>query len=323
MQSSFNHSEEQALTAEQLAAELQSARKQIALLQSKLKNIGVELSEATDQSHLQTQQLHDMSVQSQADAVTIRDSKAQIKSQTEELDLARRALLLQRDLEAANKELETFSYSVSHDLRSPLRAINGFAKALSEDYGAQLPEEARRYLEHIENSAIKMGTLIDDLLSFSRLSRLDMSVASLDLKAMAENIWVEVVATYPDRQFEFEVEELPRVHADRAMIRQVLVNLLNNAAKFTAPVPVAKVKLFHERREDEHVFCVQDNGVGFDERYIDKLFGPFQRLHKAKDFPGTGIGLALVQRIIHRHGGKCWAQSKLGEGAAFYFSLPT
>ncbi|HEY9790957.1 MAG TPA: ATP-binding protein [Candidatus Obscuribacterales bacterium] len=309
-------------TIDQLAAELEVANTEIKLLRSQLQKLGTDLADADVRSTEQTQLLHDMSVRSDEDAKKLRTNDAQIARQLIELDLAHKAVALQRDLEAANKELETFSYSVSHDLRSPLRSINGFAKALLEDYARELPEEARRYLEHIEKSAVKMGTLIDDLLSFSRLSRLDLSAVSLDLKAMALNVWAEITANIDDRKIELEVAELPRIRADRAMMRQVLINLFSNAVKFTAPREIAHVKLFEEERGDEFIFCVRDNGVGFDDRFMDKLFGPFQRLHKSKDFPGTGIGLALVQRIIHRHGGKVWAESQLGAGASFYFSIP-
>lgn len=297
-------------------AEVQVLRDENTKLRRQLAALGLELGEASDRSADQIRQILDMSVQANADA-------AQILSQSNELDIARQAVALQSELEAMNKELETFSYSVSHDLRSPLRAINGFAKALSEDFGHLLPPEAKRYLDHIENSAVKMGNLIDDLLAFSRLSRLELTKSDVDMNSLAHSVWNEVLADWPNREIVFHSQSLPKVQGDKALLKQVLLNLFQNAAKFTAPRAVAHVQITAKDDTDATVFCVHDDGVGFDTRYSDKLFGPFQRLHKAKDFSGTGIGLALVQRIVHRHGGKVWAESTLGESASFYFTIPT
>jgi signal transduction histidine kinase len=308
---------------EALKAELQEARKELELLRSQLAANHSALSRVQTASARQQLQLSNLSDKSVADDAALFASTQMIKHQSDELDVARERLALQAELEAANKELETFSYSVSHDLRSPLRSINGFAKALMEDYGSTLPEEAVRYLEHIERGAVKMGALIDDLLTFSKLSRLDLSQTIIDTNAVAQAAWQDVLADAAEgRKIDFHCETLPKVHADRALIRQALVNLLSNAIKFTGPQSVAKVDVSFSERDTEYEFKVKDNGVGFDPRHADKLFGPFQRLHKVKDFPGTGIGLALVQRIIHRHGGRVWAESEVGQGASFYFTIP-
>jgi light-regulated signal transduction histidine kinase (bacteriophytochrome) len=319
---SENLSSQRVSELEALKEELRAAREEIALLRGQVASNNSELGKAHDASARQQMELTALSSKSVADDVALAVSSQTIRNQSDELQMAKEKLALQSELEAANKELETFSYSVSHDLRSPLRSINGFAKALMEDYGKDLPPEALRYLEHIERGAVRMGALIDDLLSFSRLSRLDLSQAIVDMNGMAHSAWQEAVNEVKGKKIEFHCAPLPKVHADRAMIRQVLLNLFSNAIKFTGMQEAAKVDVSVVENDDDFVFRVTDNGVGFDARHANKLFGPFQRLHKAKDFSGTGIGLALVQRIIHRHGGRVWAESELGQGASFYFSIP-
>jgi signal transduction histidine kinase len=226
-----------------------------------------------------------------------------------------------RALELTNRELDAFSYSVSHDLRAPLRAVSGYARMLEEDYGAQVDGEGRRFLQTIRREAQRMGQLIDDLLAFSRLGRNALQVTNVDMTAVAREILPDVLRT-TEARVEVEVQELPQARGDRNMLRQVLVNLLTNAVKFSARNPKARVTVGASAADGENVYWVRDNGVGFDMRYAEKLFGVFQRLHAANEFEGTGVGLAIVQRVIHRHGGRVWAEAKEGEGACFSFALP-
>jgi PAS domain S-box-containing protein len=227
-------------------------------------------------------------------------------------------------LAAANKELEAFSYSVSHDLRAPLRTMTGFAQALLEDYGDKLEPEASRYLTIISNGARQMGRLIDDLLSFSRLSRQALSASPISIAELVQEIREELAADQSDRTVEWDVADLPMCRGDRTTIKMVLANLLGNALKYTRPRDITKIQLGWQVDEQQPTFCqifVKDNGVGFDMRYADKLFTVFQRLHRAEEFEGTGVGLAIVQRIVHRHGGRVWAAARPNEGATFWFTL--
>jgi light-regulated signal transduction histidine kinase (bacteriophytochrome) len=225
-------------------------------------------------------------------------------------------------LEAVNRELEAFSYSVSHDLRAPLRAINGFSWIMLEEYSDQLDDEGKRYLNLIKENTQRMALLIDGILSLSRLGRLEMKVTEMDMGELATGVVKELKTFSPERACQFRLSPLPPARGDRMMIHQVLVNLLSNAVKFTRlkKAPVIEVGGWSE--EHENTYYVKDNGSGFDMRYADKLFGTFQRLHRQEEFEGTGIGLAIVQRIIQRHGGRVWAEGKVNEGAAFYFTLP-
>ncbi len=225
-------------------------------------------------------------------------------------------------LEAANKELEAFSYSVSHDLRAPLRAIDGFARILVEDNTERLDAEGRRVLDVICHEARRMGELIDDLLSFSRMARQAMQAAIINMAAQAEEAFQEQRAHAPGRTVELKMGALPPGRGDPAMLRLVWGNLLSNAVKYTKGKNPAIIEIGASTTGAEPVYFVKDNGAGFDPRYINKLFGVFQRLHGAAEFEGTGVGLAMVQRIIHRHGGRVWAEGKVGEGACFYFTLP-
>lgn len=225
------------------------------------------------------------------------------------------------ELQLANKELESFSYSVSHDLRSPLRAIDGFSQAVVEDYGSQLPEEGQRYLQTIRKGAQKMGALIDDLLTFSRLHRQPIKRQTINTREMVSAILQELLSQETERKIEVVVQELSPCQGDPVLIKQVWINLLANALKYTRKSDAARVVAGCEQRSGETVFYVRDNGTGFDMRYVEKLFGVFQRLHRAEDYEGTGVGLAIVQRIVHRHGGKVWAEGELDKGATFYFTL--
>ncbi len=222
-------------------------------------------------------------------------------------------------LEASNKELESFSYSVSHDLRSPLRAVDGFSRLLQEDYGDKLDEEGRRVIKLIRDNSQRMAQLIDDLLAFSRLGRAQINSAEVNMEALARESCDEVEQA---ASTQLTIKPMPPAWGDRALLRQVWVNLLQNAYKFSGKVAAPAVEAGGYADGEEHVYYVADNGVGFDMAYYDKLFGVFQRLHRAADFPGTGVGLAIVQRVVARHGGRVWAKSGIGEGATFYFALP-
>ena len=226
------------------------------------------------------------------------------------------------ELEEANKELESFSYTISHDLRAPLRSIDGFTRMLMKSHQDLFDDEARRKFQVIRENAQKMGQLIDDLLAFSRSGRQKISLSILDMEKMIEEVWHEQCALNPDRRMEMHTDRLPEAFGDRTLIKQVLINLLANAVKFSSVREDPRIETGGYREGSECVYYVRDNGVGFDMQYADKLFGVFQRLHDAEDFEGTGVGLAIVQRIVQRHGGRVWAEARENEGATFYFSLP-
>jgi two-component system sensor kinase len=222
----------------------------------------------------------------------------------------------------ANKEMEAFSYSVSHDLRAPLRAIDGFTQILVEDYGEKLDDEGKRITGIIRASTKQMGTLIDDLLAFSRLGRQEIKKLPIDMGILATKVYQEIKQASPDRNIEFIMGVLPNVDGDTDMIRQVWVNLFTNAVKFTGKKEKAKIEVGSTSAGDMVTYYMKDNGAGFDMQYVGKLFGVFQRLHSVEEFDGNGIGLSNVKRIIERHGGKVWAEGKVDEGATFYFTLP-
>lgn len=225
-------------------------------------------------------------------------------------------------LQAVNKELEAFSYSVSHDLRAPLRAVNGFSEMVQQQYGPQLDDNARRLLGIIRDNATTMGQLIDDLLEFSRTGRKELAFTKVDTSALAREVLTEQVQGEPERANSVTIDELPEVNADRQLLKQVFINLLSNALKYSSKKENPQIRLWAEQSEEQITFHLRDNGVGFDMAYSDKLFGVFQRLHSRREFEGTGVGLALVQRIINRHGGSVWAEAELDSGATFHFSLP-
>jgi light-regulated signal transduction histidine kinase (bacteriophytochrome) len=250
---------------------------------------------------------------------TIVDITEQKASETEMRNLNGQLAAYSQRVEAINRELESFSYSVSHDLRAPLRAIDGFAMMLEEDHGDQLDAEARRLLAVVRENAAAMGRLIDDLLAFSRVGKVSFVPGDVDMLAL-----VGEVLTERANDAAVTLGPLPPARGDRALLKQVWANLIDNAVKYSAKVAERDIRIagfVHEGGDTE--YRIEDNGAGFDMRYYDKLFGVFQRLHSPSEFPGTGVGLAIVQRIIGRHGGRVWAESRPGAGATFHFRLPS
>ena len=237
-------------------------------------------------------------------------------------DLERRVALRTAELEASVRDLDGFSYSVSHDLRAPLRAIVGFSQLLVEDHREHLDAEAQRKLEVIRSEAARMGLLIDELLAFSRLGRKSMQMSDLDMTELARETFATLLSKHEGAGAEFQLGVLPRATGDRILVGQVWANLFSNALKFSSRRERPRIEVSAVSDEREHVYFVRDNGVGFDPRHQSKLFGVFQRLHSASDFPGTGVGLALVERIVARHGGRVGADGRPDEGATFYFTLP-
>ncbi len=236
-------------------------------------------------------------------------------------ELEQRVIERTAQLETTNKELEAFAYSVSHDLRAPLRGIDGFSQALLEDYVGEIDAQGQDYLRRVRKASQRMGQLIDDLLKLSRLTRGEMRRETVDLSDMAQTIASELQKTQPERQVECLITPGLSANADARLLRVVLENLLGNAWKFTSKHTQARIEFGATEAEGEAAYFVRDNGAGFDMAYADKLFGAFQRLHRTTEFPGTGIGLATVQRIIHRHGGRVWAEGTVEQGATFYFTL--
>jgi len=227
-----------------------------------------------------------------------------------------------RVVEEANKELDSFTYSVSHDLRAPLRAIDGFSRILVEDFGEKMSKDEKRLLDVIRKNTQQMGQLIDDLLAFARLGRKELALAPVDMKALLIELVPEVLAGTEDRVIDLRAGVLPPAVGDRALLKQVWLNLMSNAVKYTRNRDRALIQISGEVVGDENVYKVADNGAGFDMQYVEKLFGVFQRLHRNTEFEGTGVGLALVQRIVRRHGGRVWAEGQVDVGATFYFALP-
>lgn len=254
-------------------------------------------------------------------ALAIEQKRLQMLSEHYANDLEEMIRERTAQLEEAVKELEAFTYTVSHDLRAPLRSLNGFVRILLEDYGSRLDDEGRRVCNIIAGSARQMGRLIDDLLALSRVGRSEMVILSVNMTILVKNLYMELTTEKQREEIGFSVGRLPKVTADPTLIRQVWLNLLDNAIKFTSKTPSPRIRVEGRRCGDEIVFSVSDNGVGFDMQFKDKLFGVFQRLHSVKEFEGTGVGLAIVERIVRRHGGRVWAEGAVNGGATFYFSL--
>ena len=226
-----------------------------------------------------------------------------------------------RELAVANQELEAFSYSVSHDLRAPLRSIDGFSQILTEDYETALDATGKDYLKRIRAASEKMAALIDDILRLSRVSRSEIDKQPVDLSALAKDVVAELLEAQPERKVVFDLMPGMSCVADRQLLRIALVNLFGNALKYSAPREETRLRFEAVVEDNKPVYCIRDNGVGFDMAYADKLFGAFQRLHSSQEFAGSGIGLAIVDRIIRKHGGRIWAESAPEQGAAFFFTL--
>ncbi len=229
---------------------------------------------------------------------------------------------LKEQLVDLKKELEDMSYAISHDLRAPLRAVHGFADALREDYGEKLDADAKRYMKIISTSSRQMTRMIDGILTLSRLGRQQLQVSAIPVPALVEGIIAELKAKYPERKIDFVIGELPNISGDHALIRVIWSHLLNNAVKFTGPNPGTIIEIGSSSEGNETIYFVRDNGVGFDMKYEPKLFGLFQRFHTEAEFEGTGVGLAVVRRLVRRHGGRMWAQSAVNVGSTFFFAFP-
>jgi signal transduction histidine kinase len=269
----------------------------------------------TQDLHL-LQDLADRAAMAIDNAQILESLERRVEERTHDLEIAN------RDARQANKELEAFSYSVSHDLRAPLRAIDGFSRMLEEDHGAALDDDAVRLIAIIRRNTARMGQLIEDLLRFARLGRQALESETVSMDALVRGVIDNTKAIESNRSLDIRLAALPPVTGDRNLLHQVWVNLVGNAVKYTRPRPVAVIEIEGAVDDDEIRYTVKDNGVGFDEQYKDKLFGVFQRLHGPAEFEGTGVGLALVQRIVSRHGGRVWAFGELDRGATFGFALP-
>lgn len=261
------------------------------------------------------------SISSGEDITDRKKAEEALKQLNEELETRVRSRTM--ELENSNKELESFAYSVAHDLRAPLRSIDGFSNILLEDYQSALDEEGVRILEIIRNSSQKMDHLIFDLLAMSKISRIDIKKELIEMKTLALSVYDEFISPDEKEKIKFVIDELPKAYGDSTLIRQVWVNLISNAIKFTSTKENRSIRIHGFSEINDAVYSIQDNGVGFNPDYKNKLFNAFQRLHSSSEFEGTGIGLAIVERIIRRHGGKVWADGEDGVGATFYFSLPT
>ena len=258
-----------------------------------------------------------------AAAVADRSEIDDLKRAQRQIEVLNRDLQARnRSLEMLNKELESFSYAVSHDLRSPLRSIHGFSEALKKSAASKHSPEEAGWLQKIFDAAARMDRLTEDLLRLSRITRSDLKREPLDLALLAREVAHELRQSDPNRNVAFAISDSLTTRADPVLMRVALSNLLGNAWKYTGRQPQALISFGKEQRDDAEVFCVRDNGAGFDMAYASKLFAPFQRLHSAREFPGSGVGLACVARVIHKHGGRIWADAKTGEGAAFFFTVP-
>jgi signal transduction histidine kinase len=306
---------------------------EIATLGQQARDLAVSVEAVREQTllHWDTE-IEDLKRQARNTAVSVEESRLETLVESDRVirklneELEQRVLDRTAELEAANKELDSFTYSVSHDLRAPLRAIDGFSRILLEDHGASLTDEGKEYLKLVRDNTGQMGRLVDDLLAFSRLGRLQLTKQRVDPSKVVRQCLAEMQAEQVGRQVEI-INGLPHCRADPTLIKQVWTNLLSNALKYTRKREVARITIGHRTvvptsgAPPEPMYYVEDNGAGFDMKYAHKLFSVFQRLHRAADFEGTGVGLAIVQRIVNRHGGRVWAEAQPNQGATFSFTL--
>ena len=251
----------------------------------------------------------------------LKKAKDDIRKLNDELE--QKVIQRTSQLQSVNKELESFSYSVSHDLRAPIRAINGYTRIIVEDYSDQFDSEGIKVLQAIINNSKKMGELIDDLLAFSKLGRKQVSLSEIDMLELVRSVQEELIFEEDENMPEFKIGELFPAMGDKSLIKQVWINLISNAIKYSKYKEKTKIEITAHKTANSVIYKVKDEGAGFDMEYYDKLFGVFQRLHSQDEFEGTGIGLAIVQKIVNRHNGMVWAKSKVDEGTSFYFSLPS
>jgi PAS domain S-box-containing protein len=285
----------------------------IKLAEEKISNLNIDLEQKVIK---RTEELTERTIQ-------LAENEAILLKIVEDLNLKSEELKkITNDLQLVNKELESFAYTVSHDLHAPLRALDGFARILLEDYAASLDEEGTRLLRVITYNANKMRNLIDDLLIFSRLNQQEIRFSKIDMYAMVNSVYVELITDAEKDKIKFHLAKIPHAYGDSSMVRQVWVNLISNSIKYSSQKQNQIIEIGCKTEGTENIYHVKDNGAGFNMEHSGKLFGVFQRLHSVKDFDGTGVGLAIVHRIVLRHNGRIWAEGKVNEGATFYFSLP-
>ncbi|WP_415836113.1 sensor histidine kinase, partial [Pedobacter westerhofensis] len=260
-----------------------------------------------------------------AELIVANEHLKQAELEIAELNIGLEQKIIERtaQLEAANREMEAFSYSVSHDLRAPLRAINGFTQILIEDYAEQLDPDALDILNEIVGNSSRMGQLIDNLLEFSRFGKQNLTMVNINITEMVESIVAGLLKEHPDRQVSVTIKPLGDITGDKNMLKQVFINMISNAFKYSGKKEKAMIEIGSYEKDKQCVYYVKDNGAGFDMKYYDKLYGVFQRLHSSNEFEGTGVGLAIIQRIISKHNGSAWADGVVNQGACFYISLPT
>jgi signal transduction histidine kinase len=305
---------------EKRAAELIIANKELIFQNEEKEKRAAELIIANKELAFQNEEKEKRA----AELLVAHEELKKAKFHIDELNISLEQKIVERtaQLEAVNKELESFSYSVSHDLRAPLRSINGFTEVLKEDYIDQLDEEAKSIMGEIIDNSKKMGQLIDNLLEFSQIGKLNVSMVNVGMKELVESVIKELKLQERDRKIKVTVKTMENCKGDKNMLKQVFINLISNAFKYTGKKTEAVIEVGSYREEKYCTYYIKDNGAGFDMKYSDKLFGVFQRLHSTNEFEGTGVGLAIIQRIITKHGGRVWAEGKVDEGASFYFSLP-
>ena len=305
---------------EKRAAELIIANKELAFQNAEKEKRAAELIIANKELAFQNEEKEKRAEELLIANRELKQAEADIRQLNDELE--QKVIERTSQLESVNKELESFSYSVSHDLRAPIRAINAYTKILMEDYSGKFDTDGIKVLHSIIRNSKKMGELIDDLLAFSKLGRKQVTVSEINMTALVNQVREELLFDEGEIIPEFNVSELPPAKGDQSLIKQVWINLISNAIKYSKYKPKIHIGIGAYEKDNHVVYYVKDEGAGFDMQYYDKLFGVFQRLHSQEEFEGTGIGLAIVQKIVHRHYGTVWAESILNEGASFYFSLP-